>query len=120
MYYEKNKSILDLYSLSKADPELIKQVFKQQQLASEDTRIFSLEVYLKRGSYDRGFETLISSFSNDVYRSNTGNRYHFNSTLNIEKLKTLCDCKCVLKIKGGHYGRAVIRRDFNKVILNSL
>jgi hypothetical protein len=31
----------------------------------------------------------------------------------------LCDCKSVLKIKGGHYGRAVIRKDFNKVILNN-
>lgn len=118
LYYEKNISI-DSYLLSKADPELIKQIFKQQQLASEDNRIFSLEVFLKRASYVRDFENLISSFTNDVYRSKTGNRYHFNSTLNIEKLKMLCDCKCVLKIKGGHYGRAVIRRDFKKVILNS-
>jgi hypothetical protein len=34
LYYETNKSILDIYSLSKADPELIKQVFKHQQVPS--------------------------------------------------------------------------------------
>jgi hypothetical protein len=99
LYSEKNKLILDHYSLSKADPELIKQVFKQQQSASEDNRIFSLEIFLKRGTYIRDLENLISSFSNEVYRSKTGNRYHFNSTLNIEKLKMLCDCNCVVKKK---------------------
>ena len=33
LYYEKNQSTPDLYSLSKADPELIKQVFKQQTVS---------------------------------------------------------------------------------------
>ena len=120
LYYEKNQSTPDLYSLSKADPELIKQVFKQQKSALDDSRrIFSLEIFLKRGSSSTDLENLISSLSNEVYRSNTGNRYHFNSKLNIEKLKMLCDCKCVLKIKGGHYGRAVIRKDFNKITMNT-
>ena len=121
LYYEKNKSI-NLYSLSKADSELIKQIFKQQrqeQSTSDENRIFSLEIFLKRGSNSQDFENLISSFSDDIYKSNTGNRYHFNSTLNIEKLKKLCNCKCVVKIKGGHYGRRVMRRDFTKVILDS-
>ena len=45
----------DSYLLSKADPELIKQIFKQQQLASEDNRIFSLEVFLKRASVRQRF-----------------------------------------------------------------
>jgi hypothetical protein len=119
LYYEKNHPTVDLYSLSKADPELIKQVFKQQQLALYDDRIFSLEVFLKRGFPSRDLENLISSFSNDVYRSNTGNRYHFNSKLNIEKLKMLCDCKCVIKIKGGRYGRPVVRKDFIKITIDA-
>jgi hypothetical protein len=118
LYYEKNQSTVDLYSLSKADPELIKQIFKQQQLALDDGRIFSLEVFLKRGFPSRYLENLISSLSNEVYRSNTGNRYHFNSKLNIEKLKMLCDCKCVIKIKGGRYGRPVVRKDFIKITID--
>lgn len=119
LHYGKNQSTLDLYSLSKADPELIKQVFKQQQLGLDVSHIFSLEIFLKRGSSSSDLENLISSLSNEVYRSNTGNRYHFNSKLNIERLKMLCDCKSVLKIKGGHYGRPVIRKDFNKVTMNT-
>jgi hypothetical protein len=117
LYYGKNQSTVDHYSLSKADPELMKQVLKQQQLSLEDSRIFSIEIFLKRGSPGKDLENLISTFSNEVYRSNTGNRYHFNSKLNIEKLKMLCDSKYVLKIKGGRYGRPVIRKDFNKVTI---
>jgi len=48
--YGKNQVVPDLSSLSKADPELIKQVFKQQQVSLED-RIFSLEIFVKRGYY---------------------------------------------------------------------
>jgi hypothetical protein len=117
--YGKNQVVPDLSSLCKADPELIKQVFKQQQVSLED-RIFSLEIFVKRGYYRNDLEHLISSFTKEIYRSNTGNRYYFNSRLNIERLKMLCDCKCVFKIKGGHYGRGGTRKDFNRVTIDFL